>query len=88
MFILITNINKANKVMPNLVHGYFNKRYEYRCFDSDCLHEQSEEFVSLSGEYQEIHDGVIRDIGCGLSLQQGELGEGEEGFPLGDIHRE
>lgn len=40
----------------------------------------------MFGEYQEIYNGVIRDIGRGLSLQQGELGEGEEGFPLGDIH--
>ena len=59
-----------------------------RCIYSDCLYEQSKKFVSLFGEYQEIHDGVIRDTGCGLSLQQGELGESEEGFPLGDIHRE
>lgn len=54
------------------------KGYEYRRFNSDCLHEQSEEFVSLFGEYQEIHDGFIRDIGGGISVQQGEFGEGEE----------
>ena len=61
------------------------KTYDRR-FDSDCLHEQSKEFVSLFGEYQEIHYGVIRDTGSGISVQQGEFGEGDERFPMGYIH--